>query len=84
MEETSLSIDGLFLYVGEIPQNDFIHIDGLQTENGFLRVDDGFMTSIKNLYAIGDCIDKKLRQIATAVSDGAIAATSIHDAYMKR
>lgn len=84
MEESSLSIDGLFLYVGEIPQNDFIHIDGLQAENGFIRTDDGFMTSVKDLYAIGDCVDKKLRQVATAVSDGAIAATSIHDDYMKR
>ena len=82
-EEETLSLSGLFLYVGEIPQNSFVGIPNLLTADGFVKTDDLMQTNIKNLYAVGDVRDKKLRQIVTAANDGARAAMMIHDDYMK-
>lgn len=81
-EVEELSISALFLYVGEIPCNDFIKIPNLELNNGFIKTDCRMMTNIKNLYAVGDCIDKILRQVVTATSDGALAASAIHDDYL--
>ena len=81
-EIEGLSISGLFLYVGEIPENSFIKISSLDTNNGFIKTDDKMMTNISNLYAVGDCKDKTLRQVVTATSDGAIAASAIHENYL--
>ena len=82
-EEEELSVSGLFLYVGEIPQNGFLSVSGLETADGFVKTEEDMRTNIPGLYAAGDLRNKKLRQIVTAASDGAIAATSIHDDFMR-
>lgn len=74
-EEMKLDIDGVFVYIGQIPQTGFLSNLGILNERGFINVDKHFETSVKGLFAIGDCIDKEVRQIATAVGD---AATAIH------
>ena len=45
-------------------------------KEGFIIVDEDMQTSVKGLFACGDIISKKVRQIATAVNDGAIAGIS--------
>ena len=45
--------------------------------SGFIKVNSEFETNISGIYAIGDCIEKGVRQIATATADGVIAALSI-------
>jgi thioredoxin reductase (NADPH) len=80
-EERNLQVDGLFLYVGEVPQTDFVEIPSLVDENGHFVTDENRMTKAKNLFAIGDCRKTSLRQVAVAVSDGAIAANKIHEDY---
>lgn len=80
-ETKLLSIAGLFLYVGEIPATSFLKIDGLADERGYLVTNDKLETKVKNLYATGDCRNTPLRQVATATSDGALAATMIHTDY---
>ena len=74
-EELKLDVDGIFVYIGQMPQTGFLSNLGILNERGFINVDKHFETSVKGLFAIGDCIDKEVRQIATAVGD---AATAIH------
>lgn len=80
-ETKELVISGLFLYVGDEAKTEFIKIDGIKDQKGIVITDERKMTAVKNLYAIGDIRNTTLRQVATAVSDGAICATSIHDDY---
>ena len=81
LQEQVLNIQGLFLYVGEIAVTNFLDIPGLADEKGYLITDENMMTKVKNLYAAGDCRTTALRQVATATSDGALAATMIHNDY---
>ena len=78
MEKIDLPIQGLFLYVGEIPATGFVDLPALKTENGYIKTDSSLETDIKNLFAIGDCRNTPLRQISTAIGDGALAASMIH------
>ena len=75
-EEESISLDGIFVYIGNVPNTDFLKLDYEQM-NGYILVDENMQTSFDRLYAVGDVRSKKLRQIVTAVNDGAIAAISI-------
>lgn len=82
-ESKTLSIQALFLYVGDMPSSDFLKMDGFVNEKGFIVTDNRMETKVKNIFAIGDCRDTYLRQVATAVSDGAIAASKIREEEMK-
>ncbi|WP_164995829.1 NAD(P)/FAD-dependent oxidoreductase [Miniphocaeibacter massiliensis] len=63
---------GIFYYIGSSPNTDlFKELDKIK---GYLKVDEHMQTSIEGVYAIGDVRVKQVRQISTAVSDGAIAA----------
>ena len=76
-EITSITTDGVFVYIGSKPELSFLNSLNLEKENGYLIVNNHFETNIKNIYAIGDCIDKELRQIVTATSDGALVIDHI-------
>lgn len=75
-EQFVLPVDGVFVAVGSVPTADFLcGIDGLALdESGYIRTNERCATSVRGLYAVGDVRAKSLRQIATAVSDGAVAA----------
>lgn len=75
MEEMTIDVDGLFVYIGQIPQTEFLKNLNILDEKGYVIVNDKFETKIEGLFAIGDCIQKEVRQIATAVGD---AANAIH------
>ena len=83
MEEKDVAISGLFLFVGDMAISNFVDIPDLTDEKGYLITDSNMMTKVKNLYAAGDCRTTPLRQVATATSDGALAATMIHNDYQK-
>jgi thioredoxin reductase (NADPH) len=72
--ESILPAEGVFIYVGNQPDTGFV--SGLcQTDrSGFIRVNSEMQTSVPGLYACGDVTKKDYRLIATAISDGAIAA----------
>ena len=71
----TLDINGLFIAVGQTPKNEiFANIIKLNT-SGYIESEDGVHTNIKGIYVAGDTRVKQLRQLTTAVSDGAIAAT---------
>lgn len=71
-----INVEGCFEYVGSQPNNDIVADFNIVNENGYIDVNENFETTIKGLYACGDIVNKKIRQIATAVNDGAIAALS--------
>jgi thioredoxin reductase (NADPH) len=72
----NLKTDGLFIYVGILPNNELIESRVELDEQGFALVDDSMHTNIPGIYAAGDIVSKKLRQVITAAADGAIAAWS--------
>lgn len=72
-EETELSCDGVFVSVGRKPASQLVK-DQLQLdENGYVIADESTQTSLPGVYAVGDVRTKLLRQVVTAVSDGAMA-----------
>lgn len=75
-KDITLNVSGIFEYIGMLPSLDFLKID-IDKEDGYALVNEDMMTSIPNLFAIGDVRKKSLRQIVTAVNDGAIGANSI-------
>ncbi len=76
-EVKTLKADGVFIFIGMKP-NLGLFKDKLELDQwGYVKTDDEMRTSIPNVYAVGDVISKKYRQITTAVADGTIAAISI-------
>lgn len=73
-DERELTVDGVFLAVGLIPQNDaFSNILELD-ERGYAKTDEGLNGKQNGVFVAGDCREKKVRQVTTAASDGAVAA----------
>ncbi|MBR2246481.1 MAG: thioredoxin-disulfide reductase [Bacilli bacterium] len=72
----NIKVNGLFIAIGQEPKNEIfkniINIDS----NGYIETNDGVHTNIDGIYVAGDCRNKDLRQLTTAVSDGSIAATT--------
>jgi thioredoxin reductase (NADPH) len=77
-ERLSLSRDGVFIFVGMIPNSNLIQQKGLTlTKNGYIPTNDLMETNVENIYAVGDIRDKKTWQITVAVGEGTIAALEI-------
>ena len=73
-QEKEIISDGVFVFVGMKPNTDFVK-EPIDTDDwGYIKVDDEMRTSIPGVYAVGDVISKKYRQITTAVGDGTIAS----------
>lgn len=71
-----VDVDGIFLYVGLVPNVDFLNGDLERNEQGYLVTNDSMETTVSGVFAAGDIREKGLRQVVTAVADGAIAAIS--------
>ncbi|NJD52470.1 MAG: thioredoxin-disulfide reductase [Candidatus Methanoperedens sp.] len=71
---SEVKTDGVFIYVGLIPNTKFTDVK--KDEWGFIIANAKMETSVKGIFAAGDCRVTPLRQITTAVGDGAIAAVS--------
>ena len=74
-DKNKYNIKALFVAIGQVPS--IIKIEGLETENGYIKVNNKMETNINGIYACADCIKKDVYQLTTAASDGTIAATSI-------
>lgn len=75
--ESDLPVDGIFIFIGAIP-NTSLFTGQLEMEEGYLLTDRELRTSQPGVWAAGDVQAKTLRQVATAVGDGALAAHGIH------
>lgn len=68
---------GIFVFAGYVPANDLFKNQLTLNDGGYLITDRYQKTSLDGVYGAGDICEKELRQVVTAVSDGAIAATSL-------
>ena len=71
---TEVACDGVFVSIGRKPATEFLNGTIDLDENGYILADESTKTNIPGIYAAGDVRSKPLRQIVTAVSDGAVAA----------
>ena len=75
-EESEIKVDGAFLAVGLVPENDaFAEIAALN-DWGYFDSSEDCLTITPGVFVAGDCRSKRIRQVVTASSDGAIAATA--------
>lgn len=72
-EERVLDVEGLFIAIGQVPDNESFK-DVVELENGYVKALEDCKTNTPGIYVAGDCRTKTVRQLATAASDGAIAA----------
>jgi thioredoxin reductase (NADPH) len=74
---SKLVSDGVFIFIGMQP-NTSLFKEKLEVDKwGFIKTNEDMKTNIPDVYAVGDVVSKKYRQITTAVADGTIAAISI-------
>jgi len=83
-EKTKLAVDGVFISIGEVPQNSLARKLGVKLdEKGYVLVDKKGRTNVKGVYAAGD-ITNGLRQVVTACAEGAIAALTVTEVLGKK
>lgn len=76
----NMKVEAVFPFVGLIPLSvDDKKIEIEKTSTNFIVADKSLMTSVPGIFAAGDIIDKKFRQISTAISDGTIAALNVKE-----
>lgn len=73
----TISADGVFVFIGMQPNLEVIGNLFERDAWGYIQTNEDMQTSIPNIYAVGDVISKKYRQITTAVADGTIASIAI-------
>ena len=76
-QDEDLTIEGLFVAVGTIPNNNLIKESVMLSESGFIITNENMETNVNLVYGAGDIRAKPLRQVVTACSDGATAAADI-------
>ena len=78
-ETSEITVNGLFVSIGQVPEND-IYRDLIKLdESGFIVADESCLTSCPGVFAAGDCRTKKIRQLTTAAADGSVAALAACD-----
>ena len=77
-----IDVNGVFVAYGAVPQTDLLKKFAVLDDSGYVRAGETGETALEGLYVAGDARTKKLRQVVTAVSDGANAATAVAE-YLK-
>lgn len=73
-ETGELKVDGMFVAIGQVPENEpFARVATLDAR-GYIETDDACKTKTPGVFAAGDCRVKRIRQVTTATADGTIAA----------
>lgn len=78
-----IDVDGLFIEIGSNPRSELAKEIGVELKEGYILTDERMKTNVKNVFACGDVIDSKLKQIITACSQGAIAANCAYEEIEK-
>lgn len=73
-EESRLEVDGIFLAIGTVPENEPFAKIAKINEQGYILSDESTATGTAGVFVAGDCRTKTYRQVATAIADGASAA----------
>lgn len=80
-ETSTLDINGVFIFVGYLPNNAFFPPELEVNEQGYIVTDDEMATNIPGVFAVGDVRQKKLRQVTTAVGDGGAVMHGIEEYF---
>ncbi|MBO5030279.1 MAG: thioredoxin-disulfide reductase [Lachnospiraceae bacterium] len=83
-EQSSLAVNGVFIAVGVVPNTDAFQGLVQMDEKGYIVADETCMTSEKGIFAAGDIRRKPMRQIITAVADGANAVHSVQNFFVSQ
>lgn len=75
-KETNILCDGVFIFVGLVPNTNFVKDAIKLDDNGYIIADSSMKTSSEGIFTCGDCRQTILRQVVTACGDGAFAAFS--------
>ena len=78
-EERAITLDGLFVAIGLIPQNGIFKNVLELNEYGYADAGEDCRAKAKGVFVAGDCRSKRIRQVATAMADGAVAALAACD-----
>ena len=73
-EDLEIAASGLFVYIGSNPNTEWLRTDIARTDQGYIITDERMQTSLPGVFAAGDVRRTPLRQVVTAVADGAVAA----------
>lgn len=73
-QKSNIKVDGVFVAIGRIPQSEGIAEEVERDEYGYIIADEDMKTNIDGVFVAGDVRRKKVRQVVTAVADGAIAS----------
>lgn len=76
-EEREFNVDMAFIFNGYSPSNSFVKNLNITDKVGLIKVNEFYETEVKNIYAIGDITNRPIKQIATAVGDGAFVASKL-------
>ena len=76
-EGNDIITDGVFIYIGQIPNASFVAELGILDDKGYVKTDDNLMTSIDGIYAVGDALNKFDYQIVIAMGEAARVALEI-------
>lgn len=71
-----IKVDGVFLSIGQVPETNWIQGTIDINNEKYIKTNEEMMTNENGIFAAGDCTNKKIRQLTTAVNDGTIAALS--------
>lgn len=72
--ETEIKISGLFIAIGQIPQNQYFKNLEKLDESGYFNTDENTISNTRGIFIAGDCRKKQVRQLTTAISDGTVAS----------
>ncbi len=75
-ETKTLEVQGIFTYIGWLPETEFMKDSGLLNEEGYIEITEGGSTKFPGVYSAGDVTPKPFRQITVACSEGTNAALS--------
>ena len=78
-ERTTLAVDGMFVAIGLVPQNEAFSNVLTLDERGYACASEDCLTSTDGIFVAGDCRSKAIRQVTTAAADGAVAALAACD-----
>lgn len=77
-KENDFNCDGVFIYIGYLPETIFLKGKLKMDEAGFITADENMAVSVGGIFACGDCRKKGLYQVINACGDGAVAADSAY------
>ena len=78
-QDVRLEAGGLFLMIGAVPRTTWLHDVGVELDdNGFVKTQAAFATSIPGLFAVGDVRAGSVKRVASAVGEGSVVISAVH------